>query len=132
MRAGSAICSIVRRPLRPTDICVLQVTVMDLATLTFETAKALEGTEFKIELPDGTVIPMKLDEVLLYESRQRRRSRGSAPRREPFSMYFIGPPQPILPQAMYTLRGEAETFGRLFIVPIGQDGDGTDYEAVFN
>ena len=105
---------------------------MDLAALTYETAKALEGTSFQIDLPDGTAIPVKLDEVLLYESRQRRRSRGAAPRREPFSMYFIGPPQPVLPQAIYTLRGETETFGKLFIVPIGQDGAGTEYEAVFN
>ena len=104
---------------------------MDLATLTYETAKALEGTEFKIELPDGTIVPMKLDEVLLYETRQRRRTRGPAPRREPFSLYFVGPPQPILPQAIYTLRGETATFEKLFIVPIGQDGAGAEYEAVF-
>jgi len=104
---------------------------MDLAALTFETAKALEGRSFEIDLPDGTVVPMKLDEVLPFESRQRRRSRGPAPRREPFSLYFVGPVQPILPQATYTLRGQEHTFDKLFIVPIGQDGDATEYEAVF-
>jgi hypothetical protein len=104
---------------------------MDLTALTYETAKALEGSSFQIDLPDGTVVPMKLDEVLPFETRQRRRSRGPAPRREPFSLYFIGPAQPILPQATYTLRGQEQTFDKLFIVPIGQDGDATEYEAVF-
>ncbi len=74
---------------------------------------------------------MKLDEVLPYEPRQRRRPRGKTPRRDPFSVYFLGPVSPILPQAMYTFRGEAQTFEKLFIVPIGQDGDATEYEAVF-
>jgi len=104
---------------------------MDLAALTYETAKALEGMSFQIDLPDGTVVPVKLDEVLLYETRQRRRSKGPAPRRDPFSLYFIGPPQPVLPQAIYTLRGQEQGFDKLFLVPIGQDGEGTEYEAVF-
>lgn len=104
---------------------------MDLAALTYETAKALEGTPFRIELPDGTVVPMTLDEVLPYESRQRRPARGVSPRRAPFSIYFLGPVQPVLPQATYTLRGDEKTFDKLFIVPIGQDGEATEYEAVF-
>ena len=104
---------------------------MDLATLTYETAKALEGTAFQVELPDGTVVPMKLDEVLLFETRQRRRPRGHTPRREPFSLYFVGPVSPILPQAMYTFRGDTHTIEKLFIVPVGQDAEATEYEAVF-
>lgn len=104
---------------------------MDLAVLTYETAKALEGNVFQVELPTGTAVRMKLDEVLPYETRQGRRPRGRTPRREPFSLYFLGPVSPILPQAMYTFRGETETIEKLFIVPIGQDGDATEYEAVF-
>lgn len=104
---------------------------MDLSALTYETAKQLEGTTFNVELPDGTSLPMKLEEVLRYETRQRRPVRGRPPRREPFSMYFAGPPRPILAQAIYTFRGETVTFEKLFIVPIGQDGEATEYEAVF-
>ena len=81
-------------------------TSMDLSELTYETAKALEGTAFRVELPDGTGVPMTLHEVLRYETRQRRRSRGTPPRREPFSLYFVGPVNPILPQAMYTFRAD--------------------------
>jgi Domain of unknown function (DUF6916) len=32
---------------------------------------------------------------------------------------------------MYTLRCDTLTIDKLFIVPIGQDGDATEYEAVF-
>jgi hypothetical protein len=104
---------------------------MDLSALTYETAKPLEGTTFDLELPDGTSVAMKLEEVLLYETRQRRPSRGHAPRRVPFSMFFAGPVSPILPQAIYTFRAPGLTFEKLFIVPIGQDGEATEYEAVF-
>lgn len=104
---------------------------MDLAALTYETAKTLEGTSFDVELPDGTVVPLTLEEALPYESRQRRPTRGKAPRRAPFSLYFVGPASPLLPQAMYTFRGQTETLEKLFIVPIGQDEEATEYEAVF-
>ncbi len=50
---------------------------------------------------------------------------GKTPRREPFALYFLGPPSPILPQAIYTLRGDAVTFDQLFIVPVGRNGEGT-------
>jgi hypothetical protein len=52
-------------------------------------------------------------------------------RHGPFALYFLGPRSPILPQAIYTLRGDAVTFDQLFIVPVGQKGEGTEYEAVF-
>ena len=104
---------------------------MDLSALTYETAKQLEGTTFDVELPDGTSVSMTLEEVLRYETRQRRTVRAKAPRREPFSIYFAGPHSPILPQAIYTLRGETVTFDKLFIVPVGQDAEATEYEAVF-
>ena len=113
-----------------TKQCVTKNT-MDLSALTYETAKQLEGTTFNVELGDGTSLPMKLEEVLRYETRERRTVRGKAPRREPFSMYFAGPPSPVLAQAIYTFRGETLTFEKLFIVPIGQDDGATEYEAVF-
>ena len=94
---------------------------MDLAALTFDAARALEGTTFRVELADRTVVSLELDQVQAYETRQRRRSRtartaGTA-RRDPFSIYFLGPPSPVLPQAIYTFRGDAMTFETLFIVP---------------
>jgi hypothetical protein len=105
---------------------------MELNELTFERAKALEGTLFQVEAPDGTSLPMRLDEVLPFETPQRRRRAAEpARKREPFSLYFVGPVDPVLPQAMYTFRSEALTLKTMFIVPIAQNADGTDYEAVF-
>ncbi len=52
-------------------------------------------------------------------------------RRQPFSLIFRGPEEPILPQRIYAL--EHATMGRLeiFLVPIGPDEAGMCYQAVF-
>jgi hypothetical protein len=70
----------------------------------------LVGPARDIEPPDW--LPIEKDEV---EARigNARDSTGTAP------------------QAMYTLRCDTLTIDKLFIVPIGQDGDATEYEAVF-
>lgn len=105
---------------------------MDLSALTYDRAKDLEGTEFRIELAGGTVASLRLDEVSKADTGARRqRQRAAAPRREAFSLYFLGPVNPVLPQGMYTFRSDAETFEALFIVPVGQDDEATEYEAVF-
>jgi Domain of unknown function (DUF6916) len=52
--------------------------------------------------------------------------------REPFALLFRGPSQPILAQGIH--RMHTETLGTLeiFLVPIGPDGIGQRYEAIFN
>lgn len=111
-------------------------TIVDLSALTFDAARALEGTTFRVELADRTVVSLTLDQVQSYETRQSRRSptarTAGAARRDPFSLYFLGPPSPVLPQAIYTFRGDATTFETLFIVPVDRDGEATEYEAVFS
>lgn len=102
---------------------------MYLGDLTIETAKLLVGTTFTLTLEDGRTTTMKLDEALPYDLRQRRRR--AAPKREPFSLYFLGDPAIVLPQGMYAFRSEAMTFESLFIVPIARDEQATEYEAVF-
>lgn len=105
---------------------------MDLAELTIETAKPLAGTVFEVSLPDGGTTKMTLDDALTLDVRQRRRGRGApVPKREPFSLYFLGDPSFVLPQGMYDFRSENVTLEHLFIVPIGQDAQATEYEAVF-
>ena len=49
-----------------------------------------------------------------------------------FSILFQGPPTLFLPQRTYTL--EHEVLGRfdLFLVPVGKNPRGFEYEAVFN
>jgi uncharacterized protein DUF6916 len=54
-------------------------------------------------------------------------------RRQPFSLIFRGPMAPVLPQQrIYML--ENRTLGTLevFLVPIGSDQQGMQYEAVFS
>jgi len=105
---------------------------MELDKLTIETAKALEGKQFDVMLPDGGRTLLTLDAVLPYERRQRRPVRGAQPeRREPFSMYFIGPPTQVLAQGMYDFQHTDMSLGHVFIVPVGQDATATEYEAVF-
>lgn len=104
---------------------------MELASLTAESARALEGAAFRVELAHANVV-LTLDGVHTYAARQAPRPRpDGAPGRDPFALHFSGPRSPILPQAIYTLRGDTVTFDQLFIVPVGQNGEATQYEAVF-
>ena len=48
-----------------------------------------------------------------------------------FRLEFLGPAEPFLTQATYSLRGDGESRD-IFIVPIGRDSAGVRYEAIFN
>lgn len=49
-----------------------------------------------------------------------------------FSLYFHGPADPMLLQAIHQLKhGELGEFG-LFLVPVGRTADGFEYEAAFS
>ena len=54
------------------------------------------------------------------------------PRQENFSLLFRGPLEPFFPQRIYHLKHESLGSLELFLVPIGPDGKGMQYEAVFN
>lgn len=59
---------------------------------------------------------------------------GAAPgddAREPFALQFRVAVAQVLPQAIYALRHERLGTLEIFLVPIGRDGDGVRYEAVF-
>lgn len=53
-------------------------------------------------------------------------------RREPFSLVFRGPLEPVLPQRIYRLEHGGLGTLEVFLVPVGPDKDGMRYEAVFN
>lgn len=48
-----------------------------------------------------------------------------------FSLVFVGPQEPVLPQAIYRFSVDGEA-ADIFIVPVASDRDGTRYEAIFN
>lgn len=53
-------------------------------------------------------------------------------RAAPFSLLLSGPRAPLLPQASYPVRHPALGIVELFLVPIGQDAQSTQYEVTFN
>ena len=57
---------------------------------------------------------------------------GRGPAREAFSLIFLGPAEPLLPQRIYRLEHDELGALEIFLVPIGRDAAGTRYEAAFN
>lgn len=53
-------------------------------------------------------------------------------RREPFSLIFRGPTQPVLPQRIYRIEHAELGTLEIFLVPIGPDQDSMLYQAVFS
>ena len=68
-----------------------------------------------------------LDLVLI----EARGLRGAGEKRQPFSLVFHGPAEPVLDQMIRTLEHPDLGTLEIFLVPIGADSDGTRYEAIF-
>jgi hypothetical protein len=105
---------------------------MNLDEMTLESAQPLIDTVFQVTVDDGATLEMKLIDVAPFDL-PRRAPRGSKqPTRAPFALHFLGPYEPILPQRMYDFRSETANIAGVFIVPVGRDEEGTEYEAVFS
>jgi hypothetical protein len=98
-----------------------------LQDLTPESFEAHRGTPFRIEY--GGEAPL---ETVLQQVRRLEPHPGA--RAQPFSVYFLGPPGPILPQRTYRIAHDGMGTLELFLVPLGPDpkAGGMLYEAVFN
>ena len=99
-----------------------------LDTLTLESFSGLAGQTFRLTPENGPAM-----DLVLKEARSLAlKTAPPGPTREPFSLLFVGPKAPVLPQRIYAL--EHETLGRLeiFLVPTGAGADGVQYEAIFN
>jgi hypothetical protein len=90
------------------------------------------GTEFSVALPDiGQVADQDVASLRLVDV-IRRPAQAGAPRTDPFTLEFTGPPS-ALEQRIHTLSHTILGALELFLVPIGLDPDGrVRYEAVFN
>jgi hypothetical protein len=97
-----------------------------LAHLTVESFEPHVGTSFWAEFPNGGKVELRLTSVAkVMESEAARLDR------HPFSLFFIGPKSYLLPQSTYRLtHAEMETM-EIFLVPVGQDAQTYQYEAVF-
>jgi hypothetical protein len=98
---------------------------VELADLTLATFAPRVGDRFTIAgaTNDGAPIALEL------ESATQRGERPGG--RDPFSLVFRGPPEPVLAQAIYALaHGELGTL-EIFIVPVARSAETVSYEAVF-
>jgi hypothetical protein len=96
--------------------------VADLEALRADDFAPLLREPFRIDPGDGSAIAVDLIEVSEADSGAGRRQ---------FSLVFQGGPTPPLPQRIYAV--EHERLGRIeiFLVPLGPDGIGQRYQAVF-
>jgi len=100
-----------------------------LKTLTHEQALQHVGKTFRLMHQGNAVLELSLDAAELL---MPNRPRSKRMKRDPFSLYFIGPPEPLLPQAMYVLENDDVRFHGIFLVPVGRREDLCyEYEAVF-
>ena len=96
------------------------------ASLTEEEFSKHTNTIFCISLEDAAV------ELELVEVKGYMKNPGDQDGMERFSVFFKGPGKPFLPQRTYTISHGGMGAIDLFLVPIGPDGEGFRYEAVFN
>jgi hypothetical protein len=96
---------------------------MDLAALTLATFEPRVGEAFTLHADDEEKLALTLREATMLGERPGGR--------DAFSVVFVGPSEPVLPQAIYRLRHDELGALEIFIVPIAQDAEGTSYEAVF-
>ena len=94
-----------------------------LEQLTYDMLEPLVDRKFRVRGEFGSF------EALLVEC--KKLTGATEGERTPFSAVFRGPMEPVLPQQIYSL--ECEEIGSLdlFLVPIGPDKTGMQYEAVF-
>jgi hypothetical protein len=98
-----------------------------LGTLTYETARELIGRTYRIDVDGGSV-------ELTVTAVRRAAETGPRPKelkRTGFSIFFRGPASVMLQQRMYDLQADGDSLPHLFIVPVGRDANGYEYEAVF-
>ena len=95
---------------------------VDIGKLTPGDFEARVNEDFVIVTPSGEV-HVKLVEVRRLGQALRE---GGA-----FSLTFLSPPGPFLPQAIYALHHPVRGSLDLFLVPLGPKDGGNCYEAVF-
>lgn len=80
-----------------------------------------EGTVYQVDIGNGE-LALTLETAV--EIPSAGRAEGS------FRLEFRGPPDPLLPQAIYRFRHEDDS-AEIFIVPVERNAKGALYEAIF-
>ncbi len=97
-----------------------------LESFTVQTFSEHLGSTFKI-YPDSSN-PLEV-ELISATGLGKRPEEGR--HRQPFSIVFRGPEDVLLPQRIYRMEHPGIGVFELFLVPIGPDGKGLQYEAIF-
>ncbi len=109
---------------------------MQLDELTREHFEPYLHSSFKVWLTPTAAVEatlIQIEAIPLPPFRSPWAAAEDAPRRTPFSLLFRLPLTANLPQRMYRFEhAELGDLPDLFIAPIGMDGNGRYYEAVFN
>ena len=100
-----------------------------LRTLTHEQALEYVGQTFRLMQEGQSRGDFQLTAA---ERLLPNRPRSKRMKRDPFSLYFLGPAEPLFAQAMYDLESDTVKLHHIFLVPLGRNEDGFyEYEAVF-
>ncbi len=100
---------------------------MEETGLVFEDFADKVGQTFTIGFSDAPAVVLSLAEAELLKGRH-----SPVKGRQPYSLIFVGQSEQMLPQRMYWL--EHATLGQieLFLVPVGKDARGFQYQSLFN
>ena len=94
----------------------------DVAALNAADFEPLNGGDFIVAAPNGEFV-LKLSDVRRLGTALRE---GGA-----FSLFFITPPGPFLPQAIYPITHPELGTLELFVVPLGPKDGANRYEVIF-
>ena len=97
-----------------------------LETFTADTFAPHVGETFRVIVDDQWEMPARLTSVTPWGGET---AKGRP--RQPFTLLFHGPAEASLPQQMYRVEGAGMEPVEIFLVPIGNDAEGSRYEAVF-
>ena len=101
-----------------------------LDALTLATFADCIGQTFLMSAVPDRSFPLALVEARSLASAGTRAEAGLRSR-EPFSLIFRGPGEPVMPQRIYALTHDSLGNLELFLVPIGPDQGGMLYQAIF-
>jgi hypothetical protein len=97
-----------------------------LDTYTMDTFKPRIGETFRVIVDDQSQLPVSLSRVDPWGPEA-----GKGRDRAPFSLIFHGAKDSFLPQRIYRMENDNMEPMELFLVAIGPDHQGMQYEAVF-
>jgi hypothetical protein len=98
-----------------------------LDTFTIDTFTPHVGETFRVIVDEKWEMAARLTSVKAWGDET---AKGRP--RQPFTLLFHGPADARIPQRMYVVQHTAMEPFELFLVPIGNDAEGSRYEAVFS